>query len=343
MKIIKNTIFPLMVAILVVLIFSGCQEDPMGVADIDTSLPEITSITSGVDKMLAGGTTDVAVTAKQGSSYKWTADAGSFADASSASTTWNTEGIDASSAVKLKCTVTNGSGSSSASVTVQVVVSTTPTFHWPFDSDLTELIAGNNGSGAEVGINTTDARIGAGCAEFSGDRAEESVMTVADDASVQMGPESDYTFIFWMKTEDSNGGILARETSFDGWDWDGGKQLKYWDEDGETALKLMANSWSGSWAEDAPELWDNEWHLVAVAHFGDSDTYQFFVDGESAGGTGIDYDDTTADDEGTIFFAGGVWDDEDAWIETYTGLLDELKYYDVVVTEAEIALLSIVE
>jgi len=314
----------------------GCQDDPMGVPDINASLPEITGITSGVDKMLAGGETDVEVTAKSGESYSWSADAGTFASASSANTTWSSEGIVESIAIKLVCTVSNGSGSRRASVTVQVVVSTTPTFHWPFDNNLTDIIAGNNGTAPLIGFNTDDKIAGAASAEFSDTLSAESVMIVADDPSVRMGPEDFFSMTVWIKTDAEVGRMLGRQTAINVWDDGYDKSFNY---EG-AGLLYRANGWLAIDGE-GPELNDGEWHFLVVNHFGGSDLYELYVDGELIADGELYYGEPTQSDEGTTFYFGGLWGDAD--FPTYQGLMDEFKYYDVVLTPAEVALLSIIE
>ncbi len=339
MKKFNKTIVVLMVGMLLCMFLSNCQEDPMGVPDIDTSLPEITKIESGVDKMLAGASTDVSVEAKQGSSYNWTSDHGTFADATSASTTWSSEGITENTPVKLKCTVSNGSGSRFATVTVQVVVKTEPTYHWPFDNNLTDIVAGNNGTGSAVVFNTDDKKAGAASAEFAGEQNADAIMTIADadETTLLMGPEDDFSLAFWMKTEEDFGVLLGRQEAPDLWDWDYSKSIFY--EGGDPSYFIYrGNGWR--WIEgEGAQLDDNEWHLIVVTHFGADDTYQLFVDGESIASGGLAYGEPTSPDEGTNFYFGGVWGDDDL-TAPYIGLMDELKYFDSVLPEAEVALLA---
>ena len=336
MKKFNKTIVVLIVALLCMFL-SNCQEDPMGVPDINTSLPEITKIESGVDKMLAGDQTSVAIEANQGSSYQWSAEHGSFADASSASTTWSSEGITANTPVKLKCTVSNGSGSRFATLTVQVVVKTDPTFHWPLDNNLTDVVGGNNGSGSAVVFNTDDKKAGAASAEFSGEQNVDAIMTIADadETTLLMGPEDDFSISVWMKTEEAVGIMFGRQEAIDAWDWDGSKALLY----EEAALIYRGNGWR--WIDgEGPELNDNEWHFLVVTHFGADDTYNIFVDGESVASGGLAYGTSTAPDEGSNFYFGGMWGDDD-FTAPFVGLMDELKYFDSVLPEAEVALLSL--
>ena len=336
MKKTKNTIFPLMVAILVVLIFIGCQEDPVGVTDIDTGLPEITAISSGVDKMLAGGETDVAVTAKQGSSYKWSADAGSFADASSAMTTWSSEGISESVAIQLVCIVSNGSGSRQASVTVQVVFSTTPVFHWPFDSDFTESMADNNGvAGSGVSINTADPKLGAGCASFPGGDAlsADIVMGITDNEGLAL--DDFFTLVLWMKTTSEHGAILGKVPELNEWDWDGSKNLQTNGDYG--FFGYNAQGWRTAVAGEELGENDGEWHMIAVTHFADEDLYELYFDGELVSDGGVPYGETQPDED-NVFYVGGT-----EWPGPWEGLVDDLKYYDVILSPAEIGLLALAE
>jgi len=304
MKKTKNTIFPLMVAILVVLIFLGCQEDPVGVADIDTGLPEITDISSGVDKMLAGDETDVAVTAKQGSSYKWSADAGSFADASSAMTTWSSEGISESVAIQLVCTVSNGSGS-------------------------------NGVAGSGVSINTADPKLGAGCASFPGgdELTADIVMGITDNEGLAL--DDYFTLVLWMKTTSEHGAILGKVPELNEWDWDGSKNLQTNGDYG--FFGYNAQGWRTAVAGEELCENDGEWHMIAVTHFADEDLYELYFDGELVSDGGVPYGETQPDED-NVFYVGGT-----DWPGPWEGLVDDLKYYDVVLSPAEIGLLALAE
>jgi hypothetical protein len=337
MKKFNKTIVVLMVAMLLCMFISSCQDEPLSAPDIDYSLPEITRISSGADKLLAGDQTAVSVEAHQGSSYNWTADHGSFADESSASTTWSSEGITANTPVKLKCTVSNSSGSRFATVTVQVVVKTDPVYHWPLDNNLTDVVGGNNGVGAEVAFNA-DAKAGAASAEFSGDQNEAAIMTIpdADATTLLMGPEDDFSISFWMKTETDIGVMCGRQEAIDSWNWDGSKAILY--EEG-AAVVYRGNGWRWIDGEGA-QLDDNEWHFITVTHFGADDSYNLFVDGVSIAAGGLAYGTSTAPDAGTNFYFGGMWGEDD-YTAPFVGQLDELKYYDSVLPEAEVALLAL--
>ena len=151
----------LMVAILAGL-FVSCQEDPMDIAGVNTSLPEVKSIEASKDRIIAGNSVDVSIEATGNVTYQWSAEKGTFTDASAASTTWSSQGVDETANVKLVCKVTGSSGSRNASVTVIAVVPTIPVAHWTFDSDKMDVIGGLNAVGDGITINTTDARIGDG-------------------------------------------------------------------------------------------------------------------------------------------------------------------------------------
>ena len=308
----------------------------MGVTDIDTSLPEITAIVSGVNKMLAGDETDVAVTAKQGTSYKWSAVAGTFADESATNTTWSSEGIDVSSAVKLGCTVTNSSGSSKASVTVQVVVSTVPVYHWPFDSDFTENQADNDGiPGSSVTINTSDPKLGTGCASFPGgdELTADIVMGITDNEGLAL--DDFFTLVLWMKTTAENGAILGKVPELNEWDWEGSKNLQTNGDYG--FFGYNAQGWRTAVAGEELGENDGEWHMIAVTHFANEDLYELYFDGELVSDGGVPYGETQPDED-NVFYVGGT-----DWPGPWEGLVDDLKYYDVVLTPAEIGLLALAE
>jgi hypothetical protein len=108
----------------IMLMFIRCTEEPMGIADINTSLPVITNIESSESRILIETAVQVSVTAQQGDSYSWSAEAGSFDAPTSSTTNWtasSTGGV-----YKLTCTVTNSSGSRNASVNIQVLEALLP-------------------------------------------------------------------------------------------------------------------------------------------------------------------------------------------------------------------------
>jgi hypothetical protein len=215
-------------------------------------------------------------------------------------------------------------------------VSTTPTFHWPFDNNLTDIIAGNNGT-ASAFAYSTDALAGAASAQFSGEQNADAIMTVANDLDVKMGPEDFFTLAVWMKTEAEVGLMFGRQAALDAWDWDFDKSFIY--EGG--FLLYRANGWRAIDA-DVVELNDGEWHLLVVTHFGGDDLYELYVDGEMVADGGLYYDEPTQADGETTFYFGGMWGDDD-FTAPYEGLMDEFKYYAKVLSPAEIALLSVVD
>jgi hypothetical protein len=162
-------------------------------------------------------------------------------------------------------------------------------------------------------------------------------MTVTNDAGIKMGPEDYFTFVVWVKTESDVGVMFGRQAALDEWDWDYSKAFVH---EGEWML-YRGNGWRGIDA-DIAAINDNEWHMLAVTHFGDGDQYQLFADGEKVTEGGLYYDEPTQSDEGTTFYFGGMWGDDD-FTAPYEGLMDEFKYYDKVLSEAEISLMSIVE
>ena len=60
-----------MVAMLLCMFFSNCQDEPLGVPDIDYSLPEITNIEGPGGPSTVGDTVTVSLTVKNGTSFSW--------------------------------------------------------------------------------------------------------------------------------------------------------------------------------------------------------------------------------------------------------------------------------
>jgi len=324
-----------------VLLFISCKEDVLTPPGIDNAAPEITSIESSKTKIAAGTSLDLTVEALNGDSYSWSAASGSFSAPNAASTSWTSDDYESTTTVKLICTVTNTDGSREASVLISAVVLTDPLAYWTFDSDKNDIVGGVAAVGDGVTI-TTDAKTGAGAAAFPGGEDVENQLLVPD-GGLPTDAESEYTIMAWIKTDSL--GYCVFSTTIDGvWAWGDENEaaMKTWViflDYGEPSNVVMAGIWNPTDIWNEPGDWtDGEWHHYALTHSG-ADEYAIYVDGELVGeGTGGDSPygpGATTPDEGSVFTIGGG-----GWGQILDGTMDEFKYYDVVIDEAEIALLA---
>jgi hypothetical protein len=336
----KFILFPL-ILISLALLYWSCSEDVIGVPGIDESLPEITSIEASETRIIAGNSVEVSVTAKSGNTYAWSAESGTFSDATATTTTWTSPDFEETSTVKLICTVTNSNGSRQASISVSAVVLTVPVAHWTFDNDKIDIMDQQlEAVGDQVTINTTDAHIGDGCASFIGaipyDFDSSRVLLVPEGDSLKLDAESDYTIMMWIKTDSLlDGGVMYGRTVNGRFDWDRDDNMKMWGfyfAYGAPQMDFVTLPWTGIWAE--ADIADGEWHHMCAVHTGGDDAYYFYIDGEQLE-TDSEYFEGTPTDEETVFTMGGC-----DWVGVLEGLMDEAKYYNVPLGEIEIGLLA---
>ena len=86
---------------------------------------------------------------------------------------------------------------------------------------------------------------------------------------------------------------------------------------------------------DADDVWDGEWHHYAAVYFSADDSYAFYVDGEITQSGQDGYENPTSGDFELLFTMGG-----NSWQGFLNGLMDDAKYYDVPLSEAEIGLIA---
>jgi hypothetical protein len=330
-----------------VITFTSCETDTDDLTGpINNSLPEVTKIEASSQTIPTETTIDVSVTAKNGDSYSWSADAGEFSAPSSAATSWTASGMSASAAVKLVCTVSNSAGSRSASVSVTAVILTQATHHWPFDTDKSDAIGSADAVGDLVTISG-EAKIGDGCASFPGleygaEFDPAAVLLVPNDDGINTGPDAVYTITMWIKTEEPGYGTWAR--TVDGyWPGDYPDDLKMWaffeNYYGESLFRYVQQPWGRSDVEEAGYA-DGEWHHYTMVH-NESDLYTFYVDGEEVGSGGLLYDvPTNPDAESSVFTLGGTSSWGGPSLSLLNGLMDDVKYFNVTLSISEITLLA---
>jgi hypothetical protein len=314
-----------------VLLFVSCKEDVLAPPGINYSVPEVTSIEADQSTILINTAVQVFVVAMDGNTYVWSADEGSFDDASAATTTWTASGT--AGAFKLTCTVSNSSGSRKASVTVKVVETLLPEgviAYWTFDSDFSEEVSGDAGTGgADVSI-TADAAYGDGAALFEGVEENTESALFYEEANAPMGPEDLFTISLWVKTEDEGLGFLFGRSLEGGEYVEGAKGIYL--EEGAVVFDVSWIDAIGSWDSEVL-VNDDEWHHIAFVK--GEEEMLIYIDGEEvfAG----DVFGEWSDDEGTMVTIGAAAEEEGSdWPGIFQGSLDDIRYYETVLSEEEI-------
>jgi hypothetical protein len=308
------------------ILLAGCEGESL-TDPIDSSLPEIKAIESEAAKVPAEGSTEVAVVANNGSSYSWTADGGTFLDASTNPTTWTAP--DESGNFKLTCIVSNSSGSNSASITIGSVKLSIPedaTAYWPFETDFSDWIGDHDLTGDAV-INTTNPRSGFGCVEFHADMAE--ILTTAG-TDFDMGPSAEYSISWWMSTEHFRAAVIGK--TLEGGNFIEPAKAFFFNpyEEFSWMNAFRGGVWGGFGAADG------EWHHVAVTHNA-ADFYTIYVDAEERAAQTAPYDGTAEDTAELLFTIGGADEEGEGWPGPYEGLVDDVIFFPRVISAEEVA------
>ncbi|MGB5895015.1 MAG: LamG-like jellyroll fold domain-containing protein, partial [Ignavibacteriaceae bacterium] len=311
MKKYSMIIFPIVISSIIIM-FIRCSEDPFTIADINTSLPVITSIEASETRILIETSVQVSVTAQQGDSYSWSAADGSFDAPTSTTTNWtasSTGGV-----YKLTCTVTNSSGSRKASINMQVLETLLPdgvTGYWSFDTGFNEEVNEIEGvGGVDVSI-TGDAVVGDGAALFEGADEEIESALFYPEADAPMGPEDLFTITLWAKTEDEGLGFLFGR-SFEGDYVEGAKGMYI--EEGPVVFDI---AWVDGFGTEAA-VNDGEWHHLAAVK-GDGEFF-IYIDGEEA--LAVELGEWSDDDE-TVVTLGAASEEGGEWPGTFNGTMDD--------------------
>lgn len=318
------------VMLFLMLFIVGCQQDPIQPPPLNTSLPEITKISSNVKRVQAGDSIQVSVQANQGSQYAWTATGGTFADSKASSTLWIAPSSGGN--YNVTCTVSNDAGSNHASLILASVVVTLPdgvNAWWTFDKDFSEFISGDKGSGGDgVTIEGDDAVQGLFAADFEG---EDTFINSAiySNVPVKMGPDDDFTIALWIKTSDENDGWLFGKT-VDQYYTDGGKGL-YIDYG-----PIVFDLYGIDEVRTDDSYNDGLWHHVTFVKTGTVGT--IYVDGQEKASN--DFGDWTDDGDGVVTM-GSAWEEDGSdWPGTYQGLMDDVRFYQKALTADEVAAIA---
>jgi beta-galactosidase len=318
------------VVLFLMLFFIGCQQDPIQPPEINTSLPEITKISSNVSRVLAGDSIIVSVHANNGTQYSWSATGGTFTDSKADSTSWVAPSTGGNYIIT--CTVSNTAGSNHATLTLSSVVVTLPqnvAAWWTFDKDFSEYISKDPGTGGDgVTIESNDAVQGLGAADFEG---EDTFINSAVYSQVpaKMGPSDDFTIALWIKTSDENDGWLFGKT-VGNYYTDGGKGV-YIDYG-----NIVFDLYGINEVRTDNSFNDGLWHHVAFVKTGTVGT--IYIDGREAATN--DFGSWTDDGSGVVTM-GSAWEEDGSdWPGTYQGLMDDVRFYQKALTADEIAAIA---
>ena len=181
--------------------------------------------------------------------------------------------------------------------------------HWPLDTDGTDLVGGLNGT--VQGPAVVPGKAGNG---LSFDGQNDSVELTGFVPSLQG------TFVFWM-----NAASVGSRGRFMG----SVDQFEAYVENGLLANQLFAAGGLPNYIESSTVLAENTWYHVALTYDGVSHLQQIYINGQ------LDAEGMTADDtwNGGNFAFGHRADRAN---EYYSGILDDVQYYDQVLTIEEV-------
>jgi hypothetical protein len=340
MKTFFYKLIPILVIFLVGSFYFSCQEDPVGISDINTSLPEVKEISSSPDVPLPNGEVTVSVDAVGASSYAWTAEGGSFKDATINPAVWVAPATGGR--YRISCKVTNGSGTRQASITINVFEVVAPPDaigYWPFDLEFNDYngegVGPNNGTGDDlVSIDTDEFVKGIGSVLFDGEDGADNGQLTTGGTGLEMGNDAEFGISFWVKTEDEFGFLLGK--SLDGEYVEEGSKCLFL-EDGNLILDIWGIGDAG-WDEPV-FISDGEWHHIVwnKAAFDEDEGgcwVETWVDGEFAFETLLD---AWPDDGDRVFTMGAAWEAPgEEWPGTLQGNMDDVAFYPFWLGEEDI-------
>jgi hypothetical protein len=324
------------------LLLTACESDDDNGANV---APVMDSI-SGPDLVVAGGTAAFIAmgTDDDGDdlTYTYSSTAGSFTGGN-----WTAPTSDGR--YTISCVANDGSDDSDP-LTMEVVVATVPDYahHWPFNGDGIELVSGEDvtlPSSASFGTGTVGQ-----AALFDGEDLVATDAAFGTDTP-SLAAADDFSFSFWYATEDSGGfwfgktydGIYLPDPATGDFEVGSAKGLMFGVGDDGFIYLNYDNSWIGSIGETTGYPPDGSWHLAVVTHVSntaatDPDVYAVYCDGDTVA-TGL-LGDTNADTDAVITMGGALEDVAyGEWPGAYQGYMDEVVYWDVVLTAAQVAAL----
>lgn len=322
------------------LLLVSCAEDDNGGAN---TAPVMDSI-SGPDLVVPSGTATFAGSASDDDgddlTYTFSAASGSFSGA-----VWSPPSTDG--VYTITC-VANDGEEDSEPLTTEIVVASVPdyAYHWSFNGDGLEAVVGE-----DVVVPSS--------ADFAAGHVGQAIMfnsTPEDPDDAAFGTDApslagadDFSFSLWFATdvEDEMGFLFGK--TLDGWylpeDMDnpglGSAKglIMYVDATtGEIELSYD-NSWVDGFGGLTTATTDGSWHQAVVTHVGASDTYTIYCDADTV--ASVSFGGETNPDVSTVITMGNAFEEEGAgeWPGAYHGYMDEVVYWDVVLTATQVATL----
>ena len=322
------------------LLLTACgKEEP-------NAAPEMDSI-SGPDLVVAGETATFVGSGSDDDgdalTYTFSADGGTFSGG-----TYTAPSTDGT--YTITCIANDGTEDSDP-LTAEVVVATVPSYahQWAY-----------NGDGADVGFE--DVEIPA-TATFDAGKVNQAIVfdsTPLDSTDAAFGTDTpslagadDFSFSLWFATSDETEmGFLFGKT-FDGMyipdpvtgnpDNGSSKGLILYVSETDTIDLAYDNSWIGATGAATTATNDGSWHHIVVTHVGNTaatnpDVYTIYMDGEALVSEVIG--ETNPDLAGVITMGNGLESTAyGEWPGAYQGYMDEVVYWDVVLTAAQVAAL----
>lgn len=301
---------------------------------------------AGPDLVVAGGTGTFVATGTDDDeddlTYTYSTTGGSFTGGN-----WTAPTTDGR--YTISCVANDGTDDSDP-LTMEVVVATVPAFahQWPYNGDGAEVVDG------EDVVMPSSASFGTGhvgqAAVFDGaDMDYEDAAFGSDTPTMELNDA--YSVSLWFATEDSSGFLFGKTYAgvFAPWGEnpeDGSAKGLMFGISDDGFYFAFDNCWRGAQhgvSVDRDED-DGAWHHVVVTHVAgdaatDPDLYTIYIDGV-AGGSGV-LDLSTVPDVDAVITMGGACEDVayGAWPGAYQGSMDEVVYWDVVLTAAQVTAL----
>jgi hypothetical protein len=191
---------------------------------------------------------------------------------------------------------------------------------WKFENDANDSYGSNNGS--ESGVSySTDSQQGSYSVNFDG----SDDISITDDSSIDFGSSASFTWVYWLKSTDTNSTLSHVAKGSGGTHYElgyhgsaNGFRVKL--DDGGSAIKL----------DDGGSSWfDGNWHHCAVTYDSNNGA-EIYYDGSATASTGTTVGSLS--NGSSLYFGynagnGSNWD----------GQMDDCRVYNRVLSSSEIS------
>ncbi len=201
--------------------------------------------------------------------------------------------------------------------------------HMPFNGNAND-VSGNEHHGAVTGAALTVDRHGNTNSAYYFDGS--SYITVEADDSILNVDTEGWTLSLWLKPDENQEIASAPLVSY-GYGSAGGYGITYWEQYGMFRASFYDYSWGGMYVSE-DELDDRIWYMLTITY--DGETLKKYVNGvlvDKAAGT---YNPTIPADTYSLRFGA-----ESRYVnQFFKGYMDDIRLYDKVLTDMEVAQLS---